>query len=114
MLVLIAGLTGTVGQEIVKATLAKGHKVRGLARSPDKLNQDVASALESFVQMKDVYDITAFDNAVQGVDAIVCAWNWAPEVTVDGQILLLRAAERAGVKVSVVSIVFQYHAHVHS
>jgi uncharacterized protein YbjT (DUF2867 family) len=104
MLVLIAGLTGTVGQAMVNAALAKGHEVRGLARNPGKLKQDVASRLEGFVQMKDIYDIAAFDMAVHGVDAIICAWNWAPEVTVDGQILLLRAAERAGIKVSYVSV----------
>ncbi len=99
MLVLIAGITGTCGQPLARAALAKGHRVRGLSRNPDKLGEDLSARLESSVRMKDVYDLAALDDAVRGVDAVICAYNAAPELVVEGQLLLLRAAERAGVKV---------------
>lgn len=101
MLVLIAGITGTCGQCLARAALAKGHQVRGLGRNPGKLGQELADKLEGFVQSEGIYDIAALDRAVRGVDAIVCAYTYAPETVVDGQILLLRAAERAGVKVRI-------------
>ena len=37
-------------------------------------------------------------SAVHGVDAIICAYAALPELALEGQLLLLRAAERAGVK----------------
>lgn len=45
------------------------------------------------------YDIAALERAVDGVDAVVCAYAGLPELALEGQLLLLRAAERAGVKV---------------
>lgn len=45
------------------------------------------------------YDIPALDAACAGVDAIICAYSGLPELHLDGQSLLLRAAERAGVKI---------------
>ncbi|KAL0934954.1 uncharacterized protein CTRU02_209545 [Colletotrichum truncatum] len=99
MLVLIYGITGMVGQPTARAALAAGHQVRGLGRNPQKLQSDLADSLESFVVIKDAYDIQALDQAVKGVDAIVSAPSGAFETALDGQILLLRAAERAGVKV---------------
>ncbi|EMR70730.1 putative -like protein [Eutypa lata UCREL1] len=99
MLVLIAGITGMCGQPLAQAALAKGHRVRGLGRNPDKLALDLSARLEGFAKMKDIYDIAALDRAVQGADAVICAYNPSPELIVEGQILLLRAAERAGVKI---------------
>lgn len=99
MLILISGITGMVGQPTARAALAAGHQVRGLGRSPQKLTKDIAESLESFATIKDAYDIPALDEAVKGVDAIVSAPSGAFETALDGQILLLRAAERAGVKV---------------
>ncbi|RTE85312.1 hypothetical protein BHE90_000057 [Fusarium euwallaceae] len=99
MLILIAGVTGLVGQACAQAAFKSGHKVRGLGRNPSKLPKDIADRLEGFVTQKDVYDIHALDKAVKGVDAIVSAVHYSPVAVVDGQILLLRAAERAGVKI---------------
>ncbi|KAF5005484.1 hypothetical protein FDECE_8062 [Fusarium decemcellulare] len=98
MLILIAGVTGLVGQACAQAAFKSGHQVRGLGRNPDKLPKDIVDRLESFVKLKDVYDIPALDEAVKGVDAIISAVHYSPVALVDGQILLLRAAERAGVK----------------
>ena len=99
MLILIAGITGMVGLPCAHAALSRGHTVRGLGRNPNKLPDDLSRRLESFVQSASIYDIPALDRAVKGVDAIICAYTYAPEVVVEGQLLLLRAAERAGVKV---------------
>ena len=97
MLVLIAGITGHVGQHLARHAIAKGLSVRGLARSPEKLDPSIK--LESFIQSKTYYDIPALDAAVKGVDAIIVAYMGTPELQVDGHLLLLRAAERAGVRI---------------
>ena len=99
MLILIVGVTGMCGQACARAAFNAGHQVRGLARNPERLSQAITAGLESFVKWKDVYDIEALDKAVKGVDAIISAAHPTPTAIVDGQILLLRAAERAGVKV---------------
>ncbi|KAF5020330.1 hypothetical protein F66182_7636 [Fusarium sp. NRRL 66182] len=99
MLILIAGVTGMVGQACAKAAFNAGHQVRGLARNPSKLPSEIKDRLEGFVTMEDIYDIPALDKAVQGVDAIIASVHYTAAPVVDGQILLLRAAERAGVKI---------------
>ncbi|KAI0967233.1 NAD(P)-binding protein [Xylaria arbuscula] len=102
MLVLVAGATGNIGQKIVASLLRRGHKVRALARSPDKLPAETLSQLESFVKISNYHDIVALEAAVQGgVDAVICAYNGTPELQVEGQLFLLRAAERAGVLIYV-------------
>lgn len=97
MLVLIAGITGNVGQHLARHAIAKGLSVRGLGRSPSKLDPTIK--LESFVQSKNYYDIPAIEAAVKGVDAIIVAYLGTPELQMDGQLILLRAAERAGVRI---------------
>lgn len=99
MLILIPGITGMVGLPCAHAALSRGHAVRGLGRNPNKLPKGLSQRLESFVQSTSIYDIPALNRAVKGVDAIICAYTYAPEVVIEGQLLLLRAAERAGVKV---------------
>lgn len=98
MLVLIAGVTGNLGQKLVKSLLSRGHQVRGLGRSPSKLDNDFQASLESFVQSQNHYDIPALEKACTGVDAVICAYMGSPELQLEGQLLLLRAAERADVK----------------
>lgn len=99
MLVLIAGITGFVGIPCARSAFARGHKVRGLARNIDNLPKDVRDKLEGFETMSSPYDIAAMDRAVSGVDAIICSFAAIPETYMETQLLLLRAAERAGVKV---------------
>ncbi|KAF2009471.1 NmrA-like family protein [Aaosphaeria arxii CBS 175.79] len=98
MLILIAGITGFVGLPCAEAALERGHTVRGLSRSPEKVPEDLRRRLEGFEAIEDMYDIAALDRAVAGVDAIICAYSCIPESILEGQLLLLRAAERAGVK----------------
>ncbi|KAJ5481633.1 hypothetical protein N7475_000445 [Penicillium sp. IBT 31633x] len=99
MLILIAGITGMVGQPCAQAAIARGHKVRGIGRDPAKLPTELRQNLESFVVSSGIYDIPSLDRAVANVDAVICAYGFLPEVLVEGQLMLLRAAERAGVKI---------------
>lgn len=99
MLILIAGITGMVGQPCAKAAILRGHEVRGIGRDPAKLPTEIRQNLEGFVVSSGIYDIPSLDRAVANVDAVICAYGFLPEVLVEGQLTFLRAAERAGVKV---------------
>jgi nucleoside-diphosphate-sugar epimerase len=119
MLILIAGITGTVGLPCAAYAITHGHQVRGIGRDPEKLPMTFRTKLESFVTSSGIYDIPALDKAVANVDAVICAYGYTPEVVVEGQLLLLRAAERAGVKVgsaSTISIIYSLtstHTNTH-
>ncbi|KAK7987277.1 NmrA-like family protein [Apiospora saccharicola] len=99
MLVLIAGITGTCGQHLARAAMAADHRVRGLTHDSDDLEPDIEARLEGFVKMADAFDIQALAEACKDVDAVMCAYSWEPQLIVEGQVLLLRAAEKAGVKI---------------
>ena len=72
--------------------------MRGLGRSPSKLSDELRSNLEGFVKSSSHYDIPALDKACSGVDAVICAYMGIPELALEGNLMLLRAAERAGVR----------------
>lgn len=97
MLILIAGVSGNIGQKLAESLRVRGHTVRGLGRSPQKLTPTIRASLERFETCTGYDDISALDRACKGVDAIVCAYGMDPRLQLDGQLLLLRAAERAGV-----------------
>ena len=99
MLILIAGITGNLGKLLASNALSRGLSVRGLGREPSKLPAEIADKLESFVQSTSYYDVEALDKAVKGVDGIICCYSPGPILDLDGNLLLLRAAERAGIKV---------------
>lgn len=101
MLILVAGVTGNIGQKLIQSLVSRGHSVRGLARSPQKLEPALRDALEGFETSSGYDDIPALDRACAGVNAIICAYSLDPLLQLDGQLLLLRAAERAGVKIYV-------------
>lgn len=103
MLVLIAGITGNLGQRLALNAISRGLSVRGLGRDSSKLPSSIADKLESFVTSTNWYDIEALDKAVNGVDGIICCYTPDPVLTLDGSLLLLRAAERAGVKIFIAS-----------
>lgn len=99
MLILIAGATGNIGQHTITSLLSKGHRVRALGRTPTKIQpQSTLQSLESFIQSTSYYDIDALGRACTGVDAVICAYAGVPELQLEGQLLLLRAAERAGIR----------------
>ncbi|KAI8712728.1 NmrA domain-containing protein [Fusarium sp. LHS14.1] len=97
MLVLVPGVTGNLGLHLIDSLVSRGHQVRGLGRSPAKLTDEQRSKLESFVKIQNYYDIEALDKACAGVDAIICAYAGTPVMHLDAQLILLRAAERAGI-----------------
>ena len=99
MLILIPGITGNLGHTLAREALERHHEVRGLGRSPSKLDGEIQKLLESFVKTKSYDDVKVIEKACQGVDAIVVAYSGKPELQLDGQLILLRAAERAGIKV---------------
>jgi nucleoside-diphosphate-sugar epimerase len=98
MLILIPGATGRLGVHIVRSAIRRGHRVRALGRSVKKMPQDLCNQLESFFEITDFSDGAAFERACTGVDAIIVAWNEEPRLVLDAQLVLLRAAERTGIK----------------
>lgn len=103
MLVLVAGVTGNLGQKLIDSLHSRGHRVRGLGHNPSKIDSSRQKKLESSVQCKNYYDVSALDRACKGADAVICAYMGIPELTLDGQLLLLRAVEQAGIKKYVAS-----------
>ncbi|KAF5626120.1 isoflavone reductase like [Fusarium sp. NRRL 52700] len=99
MLILIAGITGMVGQTLARYALEEGYQVRGLSRNPDKLNPDIASKLESFVACPDFLDKSHLAKGVKGVDVVISALPPVASIIGAGQLALLLEAEKAGVKV---------------
>ncbi|MFD9701781.1 NmrA family NAD(P)-binding protein [Lentzea sp. NPDC059081] len=94
--VLVAGATGSLGSLVVRNLLARGADVRALVResSVDKLpaHPRLATCVGDLTDGAD-----ALQQHVDGVEVVVSAVQGGPEVIIDGQRELLRAAERAGV-----------------
>ncbi|KAH6951243.1 hypothetical protein BKA56DRAFT_638553 [Ilyonectria sp. MPI-CAGE-AT-0026] len=99
MLVLIAGISGNMGKRLAIAATTRGLEVRGIGR--DASNVPDGIDLESFVTSTSYYDVPAIEKAVNGVDAIICAYASTPVLDLDAHLILLRAAERAGIKIFV-------------
>jgi nucleoside-diphosphate-sugar epimerase len=98
MLILIPGITGNIGQHLVASLKSRGHQVRGAGREASKLAKLHHAKPESFIEIKTNHDTSALDKACHGVDGIICAYTGTPEMLLDAQLLLLRAAERAGLR----------------
>jgi uncharacterized protein YbjT (DUF2867 family) len=65
MLILIAGITGSVVTHAARHGLDHGHKIRGLGRSPQKLDPSIRNQLESFITSSTYYDIAALNESVK-------------------------------------------------
>ncbi|OJJ02990.1 hypothetical protein ASPVEDRAFT_84458 [Aspergillus versicolor CBS 583.65] len=80
MLILVAGITGFVGVPCARAALARGHKVRGLARDVNRVPDDVRDQLEGFETLSGIYDIDAMDGPAAeraGVKVFhASSWNY--------------------------------------
>jgi hypothetical protein len=50
------------------------------------------------VTTSSIYDVAALDKGCHGAEAVICAYAPLPEPSLEGQLLLLRAAERAGIR----------------
>lgn len=67
--VFVAGATGVVGLPAVRALLADGHRVTGVARTPAKADQLRALGAEAVAV--DLFDTTAVKAATEGHDVVV-------------------------------------------
>ena len=65
--ILVAGATGAIGKEVVRALLEQGAPVRVFVRSPDKV-ASLMDSVECFVG--DMTDQEAVERAVRGVHAV--------------------------------------------
>ncbi|MCH7342719.1 NAD(P)-dependent oxidoreductase [Pelomonas sp. CA6] len=71
MKVALIGATGFVGSAVLKELLARGHEVVALARNPGKLEAQAGLS----VRQADVRQADQVAAALQGVDAVVSAYN---------------------------------------
>ena len=76
MNVFIAGATGVLGQRVVPGLVQAGHRVTGVARSPDKAAALVRAGATP-VQL-DLFDASAASRAVEGQDVIINAATAIP------------------------------------
>ena len=70
MNVLIIGSTGTIGRELVKQALVRGHAVTAVARDPAKLQ---IAHQRLTVAKVDVIDLESIEQVMPGKDAVLCA-----------------------------------------
>ncbi|MBS1885879.1 MAG: NAD(P)H-binding protein [Actinobacteria bacterium] len=98
MRVAILGAGGTIGSQLVREALDRGHSVIAVVRRPE-----AAAGLpeEAEVRLADVEDGGALGDAVAGADAVVSALGGVasgrPEVVVAAAPVLLQALPEAGV-----------------
>ena len=92
--ILVVGITGMLGAKIATAILDRGeHTVRALVRTN---RPELAPFRDRGVTIVegDILHPNTLDKPLEGVAAVVSAVNNQPELIVDGQANLLRAAER--------------------
>ena len=70
MNVLIVGSTGTIGRELVKQALARGHAVTAVAREPAKFQIEDQKLT---VARGDVMDQASIEQVMPGQQAVLCA-----------------------------------------
>ena len=111
MRVLVTGATGVLGTSAVRALLADGHEVSGLARGVDKARTLEAIGVQP-VRVR-LFDVDALTHALAGFEA-VCnlataipvglaavrpgAWRVSDRLRTHGSRMVARAAEAAGVR----------------
>ncbi|WP_242910769.1 NmrA family NAD(P)-binding protein [Actinomadura terrae] len=99
--VFVAGATGLLGGRIVGSLLDQGASVRALVRPGEDVGKRAAiEALQARgleVVVGDITDPTAkLAEAVGDATTVISAVQGGPDVIVDGQVNLVRAAEKAG------------------
>ncbi len=100
-LVVVAGAAGKLGRLVIDALLAHpSARVRALVRDPGK--PEVADLARDRVELH-AFDAVAADaaaraRAVEGAYAVVSTLQGGPEVIIDAQLALLRAAKAAGAR----------------
>lgn len=103
-LVLVAGGSGMLGAQIADRLLDRGARVRLLQREAmpadpaKRARQEALAARGAEVALGDLSDAASLDAATAGVLTVVSAVQGGPEVIVDGQVALARAAAANGVR----------------
>jgi nucleoside-diphosphate-sugar epimerase len=100
-LIVVVGAAGKLGRLVVNAALENpGVKVRALVRDPKKA--EVASLASGRVELVafDAAGATEVqrDAAVRGAFAVISTLQGGPDIIVDAQLALLRAAKKAGAR----------------
>lgn len=96
--VFVAGATGVLGRLIIDSLRRRDVQVRALVRPGNPKGRQAFDDPAIEVVEGDIRDSTdRLTHALQGADVVVSAVQGDVEVVVDGQINLLRAAEKAGV-----------------
>lgn len=100
MKIAILGATGFIGSRLVKAALARGHEVRALVRSPQKLGE-LRSRVKVF--QGDLASPQVLADLVAGADAVMSATGPCnepdqPERFEQGMVNLVAAMNQAGVE----------------
>jgi uncharacterized protein YbjT (DUF2867 family) len=100
--VLVAGATGNLGSKIVAELVDRGATVRALVREGsadggDRLRDLVDAGKITLVVGDLTAEVAVLADHLAGVDVIVSAVQGGPELIIEGQTNLLRAAEAARV-----------------
>jgi uncharacterized protein YbjT (DUF2867 family) len=96
----VAGATGLAGSAIVESLQRRGVRVRAMVRRGTSRKDAVKALVDGGADIVegDVLDpLDGLAGMLEGADVIISAVQGGPEVVTDGQINLLRAAEKAGV-----------------
>jgi dihydroflavonol-4-reductase len=107
----VTGSTGLLGNNLVRALLDAGWRVRALARSADKAKRQFADAPGVAVVACDMSNVAGFAEALADADAVFHTaayfrdnykggshWEELKRVNVDGTAALLAAAYQVGVR----------------
>jgi uncharacterized protein YbjT (DUF2867 family) len=101
--VLVAGATGMLGAQIAHAILDEGGRVRLLLREERPSDADKAAKIDALkargveIVVGDVSDPASLEAATRGVFSVVSALQGGPDVIINGQISLAKAAAKSGV-----------------
>jgi len=109
-LVLVTGATGMLGSNLVRALAARGLRVRGLCRSPEKARRYLADVDCEIVE-GDMRDVASFAHALAGCSRVFHTAAYFREyyrpgdhdreleaINVQGTLALMQAADSAGVR----------------
>jgi len=95
----IFGATGTVGREVVRQALERGHTVTAFARSLETLDRQHDRL---HFAPGDVMDASAVERAIRGQDAVVCVLGSGKQlkstVRSEGTQQIVRAMEKVGTR----------------
>ena len=104
MTIFVTGGTGNIGQHVTLALLERGHQVRLLTRTPERIPAYLSMEGVTVIS-GNILELDVMEKALQGCDAVIhiaLGWGNDPVTMLDHDTrvtaFLLDASERAGVK----------------